>query len=190
MRQIKKWLRYIFLICCNLAYKIKWGGALVSCGLLNKRVSTQIIIDKTASMFIGKNVAFQRNVSLSSVDAGKLHIGDNVFFNRNCIVICKEQIVIDNDVIIGPGVTIYDHDHIFTEKGIENGYKTGRVIIGKGSWLGANVTILRDSCIGEGCVIGAGCVVKGSIPPHSLVTGSRELNIVPIKNSEFVGTRE
>ena len=30
--------------------------------------------------------------------------------------------------------------------------------------------ILRNTHIGDGCVIGAGVVVKGDIPPHSIVT--------------------
>ncbi len=83
-------------------------------------------------------------------------------------------------MIFGPGVTIYDHDHIFSDEGILPGYKQGSVIIDDGCWIAANVTILRDTHIGEGCVIGAGTVVKGNIPPHSLVTNDRGLNIAPI----------
>lgn len=110
-----------------------------------------------------------------------MRIGNNVSFNRNCIVICREEITIEDNVIFGPGVTIYDHDHIFSPEGILPGYKHGSVLIGKGSWIGANVTILRNTRIGEGCVIGAGAVVQGEIPPHSLVTSDRSLNIVPIE---------
>lgn len=102
-------------------------------------------------------------------------------FNRNCIVICRNEIQIEEEVIFGPGVTIYDHDHIFTDEGIQPGYKHGPVIIEKGCWIAANVTILRNTHIGEGCVIGAGAVVKGEIPPHSLVTSDRGLTIVPIE---------
>lgn len=61
------------------------------------------------------------------------------------------------------------------------GYKHGAVVIEKGCWIASNVIILRNTHIGEGCVIGAGACVKGVIPPHSLVTSDRELNIVPIE---------
>ena len=51
-------------------------------------------------------------------------------------------------------------------------------------WIGANATILRGTHIGEGCVIGAGTVVKGEIPPHSIVTSNREMVIKPIKDKK------
>ena len=159
--------------------KLKWPGLSVD-SLFLKRRDTQIIISDSGKMNIGKDVLFQRNVSLSSI-GGVLTVGDNVSFNRNCIVICRQNILIGDDVIFGPGVTIYDHDHIFSDSGIEPGFRHGSVIIEKGCWIAANVTILRNTHIGEGCVIGAGAVVKGDIPPHSLVTSDRKLDIVPIE---------
>ena len=110
-----------------------------------------------------------------------MHIGQNVAFNRNCIVICRKAITIEGDVIFGPNVTIYDHDHVFSDEGVQPGYKHGDVVIEKGCWIAANVTILRNTHIGEGSVIGAGAVINGDIPPHSLVTSDRGISIVPIK---------
>lgn len=57
----------------------------------------------------------------------------------------------------------------------------GGVSIGNGTWVGANVTILKNTRIGENCVIGAGTVISGVIPDHSIVTGGRNIDIVPIK---------
>lgn len=79
-------------------------------------------------------------------------------------------------------MTIYDHDHKFNECGILPGYSTGDIVIEDGCWIGANVTILRNTHVGKGCVIGAGTIVKGIVPPHSLVIGSREMDIISIKN--------
>ena len=72
-------------------------------GLFHKRRDTQIIISK-GKMIIGKEVTFQRNVSLTSI-GGVLTIGNNVSFNRNCIIICRNEITIGDNVIFGPGVT-------------------------------------------------------------------------------------
>ena len=80
-------------------------------------------------------------------------------FNRNCIAICRKEI------------TIRDYA----------GVKHGPIVIEEGYWIAANVTILRNMHIGEGCVIGVGAIVQGDIPPHSLVTGDRKMNIVPIR---------
>ena len=175
---ISKGFRKIDLYIATEISKIRWSGLAVD-GLFRKRRDTQIIISENGRMSLGRNVLFQRNVSLTSV--GELQVGDNVSFNRNCIVICRKKISIGNNVIFGPGVTIYDHDHVFSYKGIEPGFKHGDVVIEKGCWIAANATILRNTHIGEGCVIGAGAVVRGNIPPHSLVTSDRSLNVVPIE---------
>ena len=179
MNIIFKGFRKIGFYAATAGAKMRWPTLSVN-GLFRKRRDTQIIISDEGSMIIGKDVLFQRNVSLSSV-GGVLRIGNNVSFNRNCIAICRKEITIDDDVIFGPGVTIYDHDHIFSDDGICPGYKHGAVVIERGCWIAANVTILRNTHIGEGCVIGAGAVVKGDIPPHSLVTSDRSLNIIPIE---------
>lgn len=179
MSIISKGFRKISFYIATVISKIRWGGLTVD-GLFRKRPDTQIIISDSGKMSIGKNVLFQRNVSLSSV-GGVLHVGDNVSFNRNCIVICRKEILIGEDVIFGPGVTIYDHDHVFSHKGILPGFRHGDVVIERGCWIAANVTILRNTHIGEGCVIGAGTVVKGNIPPHSLVTSDRSMSVVPIE---------
>lgn len=159
--------------------KIRYGNKLKVDGKFRKRFDTQIIISGSGKMHFAKNVSFQRNVSLSAV-GGVLNVGTGVSFNRNCIVICRKEIQIGNHVIFGPGVTIYDHDHIFSDEGILHGYKQDSVVIDDGCWIAANVTILRNTHIGKGCVIGAGTLVKGDIPPYSLVTNDRSLNVVPI----------
>ena len=58
------------------------------------------------------------------------------------------------------------------------------IIIEKNCWIGAGVTILRGARIGEGSVVGAGAIVRGVIPAHSLVTANRDLQIVPIEKSK------
>jgi len=46
------------------------------------------------------------------------------------------------------------------------------VVIGQGCWIGARVTILGGVRVGKGCVIGAGSIVKESIPDWSIAVGS------------------
>jgi acetyltransferase-like isoleucine patch superfamily enzyme len=45
-------------------------------------------------------------------------------------------------------------------------------VIGNDVWLGYNSVVLGGAHIGHGCVIGAGSVVRGSIPPYSIVIGN------------------
>jgi virginiamycin A acetyltransferase len=47
----------------------------------------------------------------------------------------------------------------------------GDLIIGNDVWIGYGATILRAT-VGNGCIIGAGAVVRGFIPPYSVVIGN------------------
>ena len=113
-------------------------------------------------------------------------VDSGVFVNRNCSFVCQKAITIGANCSFGPNVVVYDHDHRFGINGIEKGYKTTPVIIEANCWIGAGAIILRGTHIGEGSVIGAGTVVQGVIPPHSLVTplGGRTLSIVPIEDRD------
>lgn len=46
------------------------------------------------------------------------------------------------------------------------------IIVGRDSFIGARVTLLPGTEIGENCIIGAGSVVKGKIPSNSIVIGN------------------
>lgn len=121
---------------------------------------------------------------IAVVNGGSVSIGDRVNINRNTILVCHDSVTIGDCCSFGPNVMLYDHDHKFGVNGMEKGYKTAPVIIEKNCWIGAGVIILRGTHIGEGCVIGAGTVVKGNIPAHSLVKseGNRSLLIEPIRD--------
>lgn len=179
MWKIFKRLRnYYFLLRCKVSNHNRVafiGGGISLCS------DTNIIAD-SGNIEIGQNVSINRNVHLTATANGKLMIGNNVSFNRNDIVICRGEITIGNHVAFGPNVVLYDHDHIFNIEGFDSdNYKVGSIKIGNDCWVASNVIILRNTTIGDGCVIGAGCVVQGVIPPHSIVKMSRELVIDSIR---------
>ncbi len=142
--------------------------------------SVQIYGRKRGSVMLGKQVSALRGCILVAV-GGELKLGDHCHFSENCSVVCHESITIGTHCLFGPNVMVYDHDHRFGTKGVLDGYKTSPITIGDNCWIGANAVILRATHIGEGCVIGAGTVVKGDIPPHSLVTSDRKLIVEPIR---------
>ena len=133
-------------------------------------------------MNLGYNLCVSPLCCFQALSSGLLEIGDKVFFNRGCIISCHQKVTIGKGCVFGPDVKIYDNDHSFSKEGIDlSAHKLGDISVGEGTWVAANVVILRNTHIGKHCVIGAGAVVKGTIPDHSLVTTDRTLIISPIE---------
>lgn len=103
-----------------------------------------------------------------------LRIGNHVSIRHHFTASAAESVVIEDDVLIAAYVSIFDSDHQLGESGnpVWQREVTEPVRIGRGSWLGERVTVLRGADIGEGCIIGAHSVVKGKIPAHSVAVGS------------------
>lgn len=93
----------------------------------------------------------------------------------------KNSVTIGEGCRFGPGVKIFDNDHVFdAENGVSDRHVSAPITIGNHCWIAANVVILKGTQIGNNCVIGAGAVVHGTIPDGSLVTATRELVVRPI----------
>lgn len=161
----------------KLYYKIKYGSQLKIKSIDFEKNSSLKIVGKNGTIIIGENFRLKSNSFVSTV-GGNIEIGDYCFFNRNCNLVSRQKVHIGNMVSFGPNVSVFDHDHKFdSQKVYDMDYKTGDIEIGDGCWIGAGAVILRNTHIGEGSVIGAGTVVKGDIPPHSIVTTDRSLKI-------------
>lgn len=130
-----------------------------------------ITCEDSSNVHIGKGFYSRSNVIIHSLKDAKIEIGDNCFLNHNCSITAMESITIGNGCTFGNNVVIVDHDHdYYTGKG----FSTSSVYIGKHVWVGANTVILQGSNIGDHCVIAAGSVIKGCVPPNTLVYQKRE----------------
>lgn len=121
------------------------------------------------------SILIEDGVYLTSSDieanGGAIYIREGTYINKNAQIVSLGEVKIGRDCAIGPNLTIYDHDHIFTRNGKNDWTKSkvGSVIIGDNVWIGANVTILRGTKVGNNCIIGAGSVVKGTIPSGKMI---------------------
>lgn len=161
-------------------YKFRYGNE-IRFGSIATFEGTSRINLKDGIANIGAGLRMKTNAYLAIVNGGVLTLGERVSINRNSIVVCHDKITIGDGCTIAPNVAIYDHDHRFGIDGVQKGYKTSAVVIEDNCWIGAGVIILRGTHIGEGSVIGAGCVVKGRIPAHSLVRADRTLDVMQIR---------
>ena len=144
--------------------------------------SAAVKLDKgTKNAVIGRGLVMQPNALLELSKKASVSIGENVFINRNTIISVKGNMSIGDNVIMGPNVMIYDHDHLIDGKGVHvDEYTTENIKIGDNVWIGAGAIILSGSNLGNGCVIAAGSVVTGDVPPRTIFIQKRNKNIVKI----------
>lgn len=163
----------------KIVYKLKCGNK-VSFSGIPRFVSHMQIYVESGKVEVGKSFSMKEGTYIAAVNGGKITIGDDVAINRNCILVSHDSIMISDNCRIGPNVVFYDHNHRFGMNGVEDGYTHAPIVVERNCWIGAGVTVLKGTRIGEGSVIGAGVILQGDIPPHSLVTTNRELYITPI----------
>lgn len=150
-------------------------------------VDTTTIIRKSpnAKISIGKGFRSRRNVEINVRDRGIINIGDNVFLNSSCIITAREKIDIGANTIFGPGVVVYDNDHVIRNGHVvDNEFQTAPVKIGRDVWIGANTVILKGTIIEDGSIIAAGSVVKGTVPGGMILIQKRDNTMKPIQVSE------
>lgn len=107
-------------------------------------------------------------------DGPVMQLGNGVVLRHHVTISAAESVVVEDDVLIAAWTSIYDSDHTLGARGnaIWHPQRTAPVRIGRGSWLGERVSVLRGADIGEHCIIGAGAVVKGTIPDRSIAVGA------------------
>jgi acetyltransferase-like isoleucine patch superfamily enzyme len=169
MRSPLLYLKNVIRICFG---KIRYGGKF-SAGIIQTFDRLHLEIHGKGMIRMGSYNQNRGNLYLVA-DGGKIEIGDHCFFNTGCCVSAVDSIRIGSGCKFGNNLVIVDHDHNFKD---DNGpeFISSPVEIGDNNWIGANVTILRGTKIGNGCVIGAGSVVNGQVPDGSKIIQKRHL---------------
>lgn len=117
-------------------------------------------IDESTTIFTPFHTNFGRHIQ----------IGKNVFINHGCTFLDLGGIIIEDDVLIGPKVSIITENHPVSP-GERKMLDLKPVLIKRNSWIGANATILPGVTIGENSVVAAGAVVTRDVPANTVVAG-------------------
>lgn len=100
-------------------------------------------------------------------------VGENFFANYDCIILDSNEVIIGNNVFLGPRVSIYTVNHPIDpnvrNKSLE--YAKG-IKIGNNVWIGGNTVINPGVNIGDNVVIGSGSVVTKNIPSYVIAAGN------------------
>lgn len=129
---------------------------------------------------MGKNISTRRNVEFNTYFDGIIEIGDNCFFNSNCILTSHTKISIGKNSSFGPNVVVYDHDHDYKHSDGRKGghYKSMPINIGNNVWIGANCIILKGAKIEDNAVIAAGTIVRGYVEKNTLVYSNNKISSI------------
>ncbi len=134
-----------------------------------------------ASAKLGKDVFIPGDLIVKK--PSKLSIGDRSYVSRGCFFDCKGGLEIGHDCHISAGCVIYTHDHDINEK-IPYGKEIQKPVkIGDYVWIGAAARIVPGVTIGNGAVIGFGCLVTSDVGEGEIV-GSPSARVLKTRDPE------
>lgn len=115
-----------------------------------------IFCEENAACHIGNNCSFRNDFFRVNCNT-KLRIGDNSLFASNV------------NIRTNDGHAIYD---LKTGECLNDARNVKReVILGEHVWIGQDVTVLYNTVIGNGSIVGAGSLVKGRFPNNCVIAG-------------------
>ena len=144
----------------------------------------KVFVNKFGEIHVGKNLSIVGHpwaVQITSTKGANLTFGDNVYVNAGVGIAANKEIIIGNNVKIGPRTSIFDSNYHRIDSA-DKGELSRKITIGNNVWIGADCTILPGVTIGDNSVIAAKSTVNKNVPNNVLVGGSpakviRELEI-------------
>ena len=131
----------------------------------------------------GKNTNFGKHARFSQY----VEINDNSSIGNRAFL--QGTVTIGKNVMMAEDVKIFTVNHNTSRIDIpmcEQGSQAERpVFIGDDVWIGSNVVILPGSMIGNGVILGAGCVVRGKVPDYAVVIGN-PAQIIKYRNGSSI----
>lgn len=171
--------------------------------------NSMLIVNRSAIFESGKKCTIGRNTIIRA-DIGNWSLGDNVSISPNCMIFSREKgysgtlkigsnvsisdyvtidvcndIYIGDDVALGHGVTLFTHNHDYTDfskAAWKGGVLHAPIVIEDGAWIGANVTIMPGVRIGKRAVIGTGAIVTSDVDENGLYVGIPARKVKSIVN--------
>lgn len=97
-------------------------------------------------------------------------IGKNVFINFDCTFLDLGGIILEDNVLIAPKVSLLSEGHPLDPEN-RHALVPKPIHIKKNAWIGAGATILQGVTIGENAVVAAGAVVSKDVPDNTIAGG-------------------
>jgi len=108
---------------------------------------------------------------------GDVRIGENTAINAGCVIYTGNGVTIGKGCAIAANCTFASTNHEVAQRDKPIAQQRfmpsrGGIVVEDDVWIGANVVLLDGAILRQGCVVGAGSVVRGELPPYSINVGS------------------
>lgn len=100
-----------------------------------------------------------------------IELGRNVFVNSGCTFMDRGGITVEDDVFIGPNVSVITENHA-EEPELRHHVYAKPIIIRRNAWIGAGAIVLPGVTIGRNAIVGAGSVVTKDVADNAIVAGN------------------
>ncbi|MEQ1854156.1 MAG: acyltransferase [Chthoniobacteraceae bacterium] len=136
---------------------------------------------------IGAHSQIYNFVTIKAVGgSGDIVMGEHCYINPTCVIYSGNGIKMGDYVLLAAGVMLMPTNHEFGRRDIpirHQGFAASRdgICIEDDVWIGANSVVLDGARIGKGAIIGAGSVVRGTIPAYEIWAGvpARKIGVRP-----------
>lgn len=119
---------------------------------------------------VGKNVWIEPPLHVAY--GSQITLGDNFYANFNLVVVDDGKVIIGNNVMIAPNVTISTTGHPVDPTVRITGQQFSQTVtLEDNVWIGSGAVINPGVTIGRNSVIGAGSVVTKDIPTDVVAAG-------------------
>lgn len=112
-----------------------------------------------------------------------IHWGENSYANYNLTILDCNRVVIGDQVLIGPNVSLFTAGHpLDPAERIRDLEFAKPIVIGNRVWIGGGAIVNPGVTIGENSIIGAGSVVTRDIPANVVAVGNpcRVIREIPV----------
>jgi len=172
---LQRRIRFVYMaprVCLRNARLIQFGkGATLGVGVLIDGLSREGI--KFGDNVVIGPYSVVGASSPSNLGAG-LRMGKDSAVDAYSFIGAAGFINIGENVIMGQHVSFHAENHNYDRTDVpikQQGTRREGIVVEDDCWVGSNALFLDGTHVGRGCVIAAGSVVRGEIPPYSVVAG-------------------
>jgi acetyltransferase-like isoleucine patch superfamily enzyme len=122
----------------------------------------------------GKGVFLHGPINISG--ASNISVGNNVHLGANAYIRGEGGLRLGSNIHVSRNLTVYTINHNYEGECLPYDHEmiAKPVVIEDNVWIGVDVVICPGVTVGEGAIIGMGCVVSSDVPPLSIVGGQKQ----------------